>query len=160
MQKQGCVPVGCAAFIGEHSFSAPETPVGAGRPDTNDLELAQTFGRKVKDALAGFQSVDTIPEITVTGAFPYKETPPKVPVDFIAVSDDCTQCGTCEEVCPVNAIDLKNDIEVNQETCIRCCACIKICPEQARSVKPSPIKDIAIRLTDMCQTRKEPVFFF
>lgn len=31
--RQGFVPVAAGAFVGEHSYSTPETPVAAGRPD-------------------------------------------------------------------------------------------------------------------------------
>ncbi|MBD9137977.1 MAG: 4Fe-4S ferredoxin, partial [Alistipes shahii] len=34
--RQGFVPVAAAAFVGEHSYSTPETPVAAGRPDAQD----------------------------------------------------------------------------------------------------------------------------
>ena len=35
--NRGCIPVACAAFIGEHSFSSSETPTAQGRPDADDL---------------------------------------------------------------------------------------------------------------------------
>ncbi|WP_245628589.1 flavodoxin family protein [Salidesulfovibrio brasiliensis] len=37
VQSRGCIPVAGAAFVGEHSFSSPETPTAQGRPDQNDL---------------------------------------------------------------------------------------------------------------------------
>ena len=43
----GCIPIACAAYIGEHSFSSSETPIAAGRPDSTDLLHAQSFGKKI-----------------------------------------------------------------------------------------------------------------
>ena len=41
-----------AAFVGEHSYSTPETPVAAGRPDAQDLARAAEFGAAVRKKLA------------------------------------------------------------------------------------------------------------
>jgi len=43
----------------------------------------------------------------------------------------CKQCGTCAEVCPVEAIH-KNERDayyINSEECIACEACVEECPE-------------------------------
>lgn len=50
--RQGFVPVAAAAFVGEHSYSTPETPVAAGRPDAQDLARAAEFGAAVRKKLA------------------------------------------------------------------------------------------------------------
>lgn len=41
----GFVPLTAGAFIGEHSYSTPELPIAAGRPDTDDLQQAREFGK-------------------------------------------------------------------------------------------------------------------
>lgn len=43
----GFVPLTAGAFIGEHSFSTPELPIAAGRPDADDLQQAREFGKAV-----------------------------------------------------------------------------------------------------------------
>ena len=50
--RQGFVPVAAGAFVGEHSYSTPETPVAAGRPDAQDLAEAEAFGAAVREKLA------------------------------------------------------------------------------------------------------------
>jgi len=39
----------------------------------------------------------------------------------------CIQCGGCVSVCPVAALELKNEIVCN-EKCIKCKNCINFCP--------------------------------
>ena len=44
----------------------------------------------------------------------------------------CVQCGTCADVCPVEAI-LRNEdgaYYIDAEECIACGDCIEVCPEQ------------------------------
>jgi len=158
MVKHGCVPIACAAFIGEHSFSSAETPIAAARPDVNDVNHAELFGQRINEKLLSSASVEHISDITVPGNYPYKEFKAWV-LDFIAVNDKCSQCGVCARGCPGGAIDLENSALIDQEKCILCCACIKGCPENARTVKTGTIKNLALRLSQMCQKRKEPEFF-
>ena len=44
----------------------------------------------------------------------------------------CTQCMTCQDNCPVEAIDVLADpAEIQKEGCIFCWYCEKVCPEGA-----------------------------
>ncbi len=160
IQSRGGVPIAGAAFIGEHSLSNAETPIAVARPDASDLSQAEAFGRKIEQILPTLFAADKAPDLEVPGKYPYRELMARPLLDFIAVSDECIQCGTCAQVCPVGAVDALNSSLMAAEKCIRCCACIKACPQQARSVKVGPVKDTAIRLYKICQERKEPVFFF
>lgn len=49
---RGFVPVAAGAFVGEHSYSTPETPIAQGRPDARDLAAARAFGAQVREKLA------------------------------------------------------------------------------------------------------------
>jgi Fe-S-cluster-containing hydrogenase component 2 len=52
----------------------------------------------------------------------------------IVDQEKCTGCGTCEEVCPVEAINVESDkAVVDEETCVDCGSCIEECPEKAIS---------------------------
>lgn len=156
----GGVPVAGAAFVAEHSFSSDERPIAVGRPDAADLERAEDFGRRLGERVATLVEADQVPALAVPGDRPYKERKAREPVEFIAVSDDCVQCGLCAQVCPVEAIDSEDSRVTDLVKCIRCCACIKVCPQQARSLMPSWIMDAATWLTTNCADRKEPEFFF
>jgi ferredoxin len=158
--ERGCIPIACAAYIGEHSYSSAETPIAAARPDVNDLKHAELFGRKINEKRLSISSVDYISDINIPGSFPYRGDNKLWIVDFISVSDDCIQCGTCSELCPVGAIDPEESNLIDKEKCITCCACIKNCPQNARSMKPGPVKDVAMRLNKLYKERKEPVFYF
>ena len=45
--------------------------------------------------------------------------------------DNCSSCGICEKVCPVNNIILKEGIPEWQHKCQQCLACINFCPEKS-----------------------------
>ena len=158
--KAGGVPIAGAAFIGEHSFSSDTIPIAVKRPDAADIEQANTFGIKINELIASISSVDDVKDLAVPGNSPYKERSVMPRQDFIEVGHTCNLCGLCAELCPVEAIDETNCTLTDMDKCIYCCACIKVCPEQARTMQESKIKDIALRLRDMCKERKDPVFFF
>ena len=56
----------------------------------------------------------------------------------------CDQCGTCAEVCPVEAISAENGVYlIDAETCIGCGTCVEECPNQVMFLHPDsevPIK--------------------
>jgi ferredoxin len=157
LTERGCVPIAGAAYIGEHSFSSSDLPTAEGRPDASDLEHAEVFGRKINEKLQSASSVDHISDIP--GDHPYGGITELWNVDFIAVGDECTQCGICAEECPVGAIDADESNLIDKEKCITCCACIKSCPQNARTMKAGPVKDAAVRLNQLYKDRKEPVLF-
>jgi NAD-dependent dihydropyrimidine dehydrogenase PreA subunit/flavodoxin len=159
MRECGGIPIACAAFIGEHSFSSSEIPIAITRPDANDLNKAEKFGRRINKILQSISSVDHISDISIPGNYPYVGDTNLWDVDFIAVSDKCKQCGICSEGCPVVAIDSEKSNLIDKKKCITCCACIKNCPQHARTMKDGPVKDAAMRLNNLYNERKEPEIF-
>jgi len=159
LMERGCIPIACAAFIGEHSFSDPETPTAQGRPDEKDLNHAELLGQEIRKKLQSISSVSQLSDVHVPGTYPYGGVTKLWIVDFIVVSDECSQCGICAGKCPVGAVDAENSRLIDTEKCITCCACIKYCPQNARSMKPGPVKDASVRLHTLYSQRKEPECF-
>ena len=157
LKERGCIPLAGAAFIGEHSFSGAKTPIAVARPDANDLVHAEAFGRSIYEILPGF-TADYY--LDVPGVFPYRGITELWNVDFIKVSEACTQCGHCAEICPVDAVNHRDSHRIDEKKCITCCACIKNCPQNARSMKPGLVKNAAERLSTLYSERKEPACFF
>ena len=53
---------------------------------------------------------------------------------IIVIKDNCIACGTCESVCPVNAISLGGiQYEIDQTKCKgpSCSLCVGVCPVTA-----------------------------
>ena len=159
LRRRGCVPIACAAYIGEHSFSSSETPTAAGRPDASDLDHAEAFGRKVAEKLLSAHSNADLLDVATPGNHPYRGDAKLWDVDFIAVGDACTQCGICADSCPAGAVDTRRSDVIDKVKCITCCACIKNCPQNARTMKPGLVKDAAIRLSRLYGERKQPASF-
>ena len=49
------------------------------------------------------------------------------------ISDDCTACGSCAEVCPVEAITEGDIYVIDAELCTDCGTCVDECPVDAIS---------------------------
>lgn len=48
------------------------------------------------------------------------------------ISDACTKCGSCEPVCPSEAIsEGDSKYVIDPETCVDCALCVDECPVEA-----------------------------
>jgi ferredoxin len=45
--------------------------------------------------------------------------------------DECIACGSCVDVCPVEAITLDDIAVIDEEKCTDCGACVEECPTDA-----------------------------
>lgn len=74
-------------------------------------------------AYHGFILPNTVSKVLVGG---------KAPIKRPLVTDKCIACGDCEEICPKDAIQVKDErASVDYSLCIRCYCCHEICPENA-----------------------------
>ncbi len=67
----------------------------------------------------------------------------KVPRDILMASyfirrteeEECIGCGACEDICPVDAVRIVDDVaEVDTDWCIGCGVCAVVCPTEAISI--------------------------
>lgn len=47
------------------------------------------------------------------------------------ITDRCIACGTCQPVCPVEAISEGEIYHIDPDTCISCGSCASVCPNDA-----------------------------
>jgi len=126
--------IAAAAFIGEHSFSQV---LGKGRPDDADMSIADDFAARVSEKISQNDYSTPVlpgydeplkgyyqPRDCLGNAIDIRKVTPKV-------SNSCTGCGYCAEICPMGAID-PADIHAFVNICIKCGACEKKCPVGAR----------------------------
>ena len=59
----------------------------------------------INEKLLSVSSADHISDINIPGNYPYGGVTKLWSVDFIAISNECTQCGICAEGCPVGTVD-------------------------------------------------------
>ena len=49
--------------------------------------------------------------------------------------EKCTGCGSCAEVCPVEAIKIENDkAKIDENECVDCGTCLDECQSEALSM--------------------------
>lgn len=151
----GFTPIAAAAFVGEHSYSRNDRPIAAHRPDEKDLDIARQFGAEVRQWIREWKEGTPFPPLMVKGNFPYKVKGPKSPQTPLTKTEWCTHCGLCIEICPVQAISLKEEIVSDAGRCIKCCACVKQCPAEAR-IFDTPYTDLLFK---NFSARREPELF-
>ena len=56
----------------------------------------------------------------------------------------CSGCGRCVEICPAEALSLRDDelptVAVRRDLCIRCYCCHEVCPENAVQLRRMPMR--------------------
>lgn len=155
----GCIPIAGGAFIGEHSFSTEEFPIGGGRPDSLDIQKTKEFAQEIKEKIKTLSIPKMQIGLEVPGNFPYKDAMPPNKVAPVTDESLCALCGECVDICPTGAIFLDESIKTDIQLCVRCCACVKSCPSGARVIEDSMWKAIGVKLNTNCSERKEPQFF-
>lgn len=155
LEANGFFVVGAGAFIARHSIF-PE--VAAERPDDNDLKVIGEFAKHSLEKLESLSSPADLMPLDIKGNFPYKElkTVPMKP----SSGDNCSLCGTCADICPVQAISLTDvSTETDESLCISCGACISICPDESRQYRGADYEKFKGKFIERFSLRKEPEIF-
>ncbi len=154
MIEQGFRPAAGIAAVAEHNMARS---IAAGRPDAQDQAKLKEFGQNVADRLAAVKSNYELPDLKVSGNFPYRERG-GMPLK-IKVTSACNDCGKCIRSCPVQAIS-RTDAKVTDEgRCIHCMRCVLVCPNNARKLGMLMQMGVNSKLKKACAGRKEPEFF-
>jgi ferredoxin len=164
MSHQGFKIIAAANFISEHSFFQGEIKIASGRPDQQDLEKAELFGKQIRQKMEATENLEKVPELNIKGKLltinkllpEYSELlfshAPQIDVQL------CQHCRKCLEACPVNAIN-PNNLKSRDKLCIHCMACVKTCPAQARKIVYKKQWLTKAWLNIVGKKRKEPVIY-
>lgn len=157
-RKVNLKPVAAAAFIGEHSYSTYQNPIGHNRPDAEDLKKAKEFGQLVAEKL---EKLDFAPaELKIPGKSPLPERRVLPKTSPETIPEKCVKCGICETLCPTGAIYYENGYKTHPNLCTLCFACVKGCKHNARVFRSEHLDQVRNWLLNTCKTRKEPAYFF
>lgn len=155
LEENGFFVIGAAAFIARHSIF-PQ--VATDRPDEHDLALIREFTGRCAEKLQALTKADAFVPFQVKGNFPYKEAR-SVPMKPSS-GDDCALCGTCAQICPVNAITVtETATRTDENLCMSCGACINACPSESRQYRGADYEKFKSKFIERFSRRKEPELF-
>ncbi|MBC2713653.1 MAG: 4Fe-4S binding protein [Desulfosarcina sp.] len=137
LQNKGYALAGAAKVLGVHSLMwQSDRPVGQGHPDTADDRQVRMLVDKVVERTKNMKP-DTLPLTVldyqleeISTDIKNKLDQPWTIIPKTVDEEKCTKCGTCAEVCPVEAVSL-DPVPVFDENCFDCFNCIRECPEEA-----------------------------
>lgn len=160
LAAKGFFLAGAVKVLAVHSLMwDSDSPVGNGHPDAGDDAVVRQFVRDIAHGLHGrslrpldlarldYQSDEHAAEMKQKLEKPWMIIPKTVDETL------CTECGTCVDVCPSDAIELA-PVPVFQPRCFDCFNCIRHCPENAISAAVS-LKDIGKHIRSRVETFNE-----
>lgn len=143
LTKKGFIIIGSFDSYGYTSLQFyPEPMHTEGHPDEIELREAKEFGEQICDISLRIQKGESslLPQFErISDTWWSRQSDQltlrilrQISPKFKINEDLCTQCLTCQENCPVNAINIEaNPPEIQKEGCIFCWYCEKACPQGA-----------------------------
>ena len=154
LEANGFFILAAGAFIAQHSIF-PRT--AQGRPDEADFSKIHEFAQRCQQLCQQGISLEN-KSVALPGNRPYK-TPGNIPLKM-STGSECTECGACIKVCPVQAIPFDNPHVTDYEKCIHCGRCSYVCTTHARHYGGLLFKVAGTIFGWKNRKRKEPEFFF
>ncbi|SJZ38241.1 NADH-quinone oxidoreductase subunit NuoF [Selenihalanaerobacter shriftii] len=118
--------------------------IAEGKGKAEDLDELKNLGETIKDtALCGLGQTAPNPVLSTLNYFKGeyeahvedRECPAGVCKSLIEydITDECTGCTSCVDVCPVDAIsgEAKEEHTIDKSECTKCGTCIDVCPVDA-----------------------------
>jgi ferredoxin len=149
LTKRGHTLVGAAKVVALHSMMREcENPIGEGHPDEDDeRSMRELVAGVLRKTAAKRPEAISLSELAYQSEAVHKEME-KVTLEMAKghlpqkqlAEDRCTECGICEEICPVGAITLSPYPHFD-ETCICCFECVRNCPEAAILADLAAVED-------------------
>jgi ferredoxin/flavodoxin len=137
LMQKGFAIAAAAKVVAVHSMMwHVSDPAGKGHPDKDDdrqiMDLVETLFKRLNEGNVSALSLGTL---DYQPAERETEMKNKIKAPWMTVPKNvntgvCTQCGICEEECPVSAIDFTPYPQFGQN-CFDCFNCIRLCPENA-----------------------------
>ena len=72
--------------------------------------------------------------------------------------EQCEQCGSCAEVCPLNAISVGVEWQYDSATCDGCGKCVQACPNDALSYRVMDLQKGLALAAKACIKNKRPLY--
>lgn len=152
--KNGFIPVGAAALIGQHTFGT----IQVGRPNDDDAAEDKEFGKKVLEKLAKINDLTGAAAPEFKGNRPYKDGGNGGKFRPVT-TDDCIKCGYCVRMCPMGAIDKADPSVIDNDKCISCFRCIKVCPKKAKTMTDEGYLKFAVDFSAKLAARRENEYY-
>lgn len=160
LQAKGYVLIGGAKVMAVHSMMwQSDQPVGHGHPDNDDdRQVRRLVTRVIEHPLNStakpmpLSDLDYQPD-AIGADFKKKMDQPWMIIPKTIDEERCTQCGTCEAVCPVGAVTLEPGPVFNTR-CFDCFTCVRECPEDA-IISSVPLEKIDAMIRGRVETFDE-----
>lgn len=153
LKKIGFRLAGGAKVLAVHSMMWNcNEPIGQCHPDSTDDEFVDTFAREIHTHISSGEIESlSLEKLDYNSAKQTTDIKKKLGQPWLIIpktvdKDKCTQCAVCEDVCPVNAIELADYPKFSND-CFDCFNCIRLCPEDAiiPAIGSEQIHDIILK---------------
>jgi len=162
LNEKGYTVLGAAKVLAVHSMMWQfKKPLGENHPDAEDDDMMRGLVGEVDAKLLSDEVQPLSVEALNYQPREIQEAMRKLNIEVAKqllpqkkLDDSCTQCGSCEEVCPAQAITCNPYPHFGPE-CFLCYNCVRVCKVGALKADLSKTEDF---LRKMAEHYKEPLF--